>query len=389
MLKNNTIKAFLIFGLFFLLSCESQVNKSNNQIEEVNIIDSYGQNVEVNLSEIIDNKIEYVQLETTKNNLLGSSIKICSNDSQIITFSYRQIFLFNRKTGEFLREIGHYGKDPGGYKYVAFCFPYDEIKNCCIAGGWKSNSFIEYDLSGAIKNEITGPKNTEQLANLKDNYFVSYIRNFDGNEKNKLTVFNVNDSYTKNYSNYLGFKPTGQAVKWGNHGWFYKYNNNIGFFELFTDTVFYVSKEQLMPRFTFKLGDKAPPYSEQQSIEFMRNKAKDYLFMENIFESTKYLLFNVKYEKNVFQGFYDKNNHETKITGNPEGFKNDVDSLFPFQYSSVNTSGELVGFKEAYKVLKWYNDNSPEVALNSPFIKKLKNIKESDNPIVMIAKLKK
>ena len=70
------------------------------------------------------------------------------------------------------------------------------------------------------------------------------------------------------------------------------------------------------------------------------------------------------------------------------GFENDIDNFIPFQFYSINNSGELVGFQEAYIVKKWFDENPDKAAKLPPNLQKLKNIKETDNPIVMIAKLK-
>ena len=60
----------------------------------------------------------------------------------------------------------------------------------------------------------------------------------------------------------------------------------------------------------------------------------------------------------------------------------------PFKFISSNQNNEIVGYYDAYEVKLWFEENSDKESQLSPELQKLKNIKETDNPLVMIAKLK-
>lgn len=127
---NASVKSqnLIYFLLLFLLSCSSNENKQENILYEVKILDALNKNTEVNLSDFAEGRIEYVLLDSPKEHLLAQNLHFYLNGNEIITFAKQQIYVFDRITGKFLREIGHYGKDPGGYKKVVQTFPFDEKK---------------------------------------------------------------------------------------------------------------------------------------------------------------------------------------------------------------------------------------------------------------------
>ena len=379
------MKETLLIVLILLLSCCSRNLKNSNDIGEIAVDKAFETNNEVVVSDLIKGDIKYVQLESNEECLLGRAIRIFTDDSLIIAVAFRQIYLFDKNTGKFIREIGHYGRDPGGYLATVYDFPFNETQNTFFARGYGSAYFNEYDSRGNLIKEIKTP-NARSLALLNDSIYIGYIPNHTGNEKTKLIVFDIGQNIIKEYPNFRTFEPTSTYVSWP-ASWFYKFENDLFFFELFTDTIFQITEKELLPKYQLKLGEYAPPYEMQGSREFIENRG-DYFFTRDIFESQRYLFFSIEYNDNRYCGIYDKKTEETKITSSPDGFENDIDNFIPFQYYSVNNNGELVGFKEAYEIVEWFNNNPSETENLPPSLQKLKNITENDNPIVMIAKLK-
>jgi hypothetical protein len=55
---------------------------------------------------------------------------------------------------------------------------------------------------------------------------------------------------------------------------------------------------------------------------------------------------------------------------------------------SSTGNNELVGYLEPYKIRQWIAENPGKAAKLPSYLQKLRTIKETDNPVVMIAKLK-
>jgi hypothetical protein len=382
---NDFIKVVPVFIL--LISGCNIKDKSKNQLPKVDIAEAWEKNKEVKLSEIIENEIEYVRLETKKENILGDFIRIYTTDSQIIAISFRHIFLFNRKTGEFIREIGHYGKDPEGYRNTIFSFPFDEENTFFYAHGWLLQQYLCYDQTGRQIKKINAPLNTHAIGPLNKKINVAYIKNYQGNEVGRLVLFSDRDTMIKIFPNYNRFTKEPSVTLYRNHGWFYRFNSNLLFFEQFTDTIFKVNSDNLFPLYKLEMGKYLPPYVSQQKNNFIHNEMKKFFFVENIFESNRFLIFTIGFRNSFFQGVYDKKRKETQVSKGENGFENDVNGFLPFHYFSINSKGELVGFLEAYKVKQWFSENPEKVAKLPSQLQKLLNLKETDNPVVMIAKL--
>ena len=97
-------------------------------------------------------EIRYVPLETRDDCLVGSSPDIKLLDKYIlITSANRQCLLFDKATGKFKCQIGHVGKDPGGYRNVD-CLV-DELNGRLLFNGW-GHDLISYNLDGNYIGKI-------------------------------------------------------------------------------------------------------------------------------------------------------------------------------------------------------------------------------------------
>lgn len=103
-----------IFVGVFLLSIPYL--SSGQKLTVLNLEDAYKKQETIYSNEFI-NSVKYIPLETASNCLIGANPIIHSTEKYfIITDNQNHCFLFDRSTGKFIREIGHYGRDPGGFK---------------------------------------------------------------------------------------------------------------------------------------------------------------------------------------------------------------------------------------------------------------------------------
>ena len=189
-MKLKFIFVALITSLF--ISQSSSQNKSDEVITiPVKEAIDEGKN-DLTLSSFVEDDIEYIQLETNAFCPINKNLRLFLNDSVIIAIAEKQIFLFDRNTGKFIREIGHVGKDPHGYSETIFSKPYSESKNTILTRGWLPNSFMEYDLSGKFisKRILLSSETIRYALNFNDGTTIAYVWNLEGKNKKKLMVFN-------------------------------------------------------------------------------------------------------------------------------------------------------------------------------------------------------
>ena len=131
----------IILLLFLVISCGKT---RNDKIRLVSIDLFSGEQKEIKLEDIADS-VSFVRLETNDSCLIKEGLNLYVTDAYILKINpFVGAYLFERKTGKFLREIGRYGQGPDEYLAIPFN-SFDESDNVLYAD--KGLSFwIGYDL---------------------------------------------------------------------------------------------------------------------------------------------------------------------------------------------------------------------------------------------------
>jgi hypothetical protein len=330
----------------------------------------------------------YIQLESKTECLIGAKARLYSNDKYLISIDRERILLFDRNNGKFIREIGHKGNGPDEYSFTYSVMPYNEEKNVVYAG--RNKKRLMYSIDGQLSGELPIPELVSEIGDIDDNAFAAYLPNYQGNEKNKIVVFNQNNSVIITFPNYLSAPKSDGFFMWNPNSWFYSRNKQLYFYELFNDTLFHVNISSLSPKYIFNMGIYSPPYIMKTSSKFEKDK---YFMMQTLNESSKYLLCSFKFNKRSYTAIYDKDqgktivNDYTSETGN--GFINNINDFVPLEFSSINEKDELICTIDAFKIKQWFAENSDKIEKLPKNVISLKDIQETDNPVIVIAKLKK
>ncbi|TKG94926.1 6-bladed beta-propeller [Puteibacter caeruleilacunae] len=385
---------YLIYLCVVLITVACQQTKMPTTESNVINIDLTGDIVEkstlVNLSSIAS-EVEYIALENSSNGMLVGE-RIFVFDSLLVCPGHRQIYIFNRYTGKFIREVGEQGRGPQAYwkanHYVHLDKERGIIINTC---GW-THSLIEFSPSGDIKGKVNLEKRSRYTTKLKGNLYAAYYENYKGDEKERIVIWDNNEKkVVKRFKNYRTCKNDPRRTRLlGYEGWFYYHNEELMFKEYFCDTVYKLSEKKMAPHIIFNPGENRPPYMERETFDFCK-----YHRYSLIMETNNYLFFKLHFDKKSYYCYYDKQHSQLKISSPDDknkknaGLVNDIDGFVRFAPESITKDNEIVGHIEAYQLVKWMNNNPDKVTNLPDHLKKFKDIKVTDNPIVMIAKLKK
>lgn len=382
------LKLLMYLLLIFIMSfCSQHEIADNKSVEIIYLREAFENKKSINISDIATH-YEYIRLETKNECLIGAKIKVYSNDQYLIAIDRKRILLFNRKDGKFIREIGHMGNGPGEYSRTYTVMPFNEEKNIVYAG--RNKKRYGYSLDGQLKDTLTIPELVSEIGNIDEGIFVAFLPNYQGNEKNKIIIFNDKDSLIKIFPNYLSAPKTDGFFVWNPSSWFYKLNKQLYFYELFNDTLFHVSTNSLTPRIIFNMGTYSPPYEMKTSPKFEVDK---YFLIKTINESSKYLFCTFNFNKRNYTSIYDKDQRKTIVndydTESGNGFIYNINDFVPPELSSINEKDELICTIDAYKIKQWFEVNPEKINQLPEYLKNLKNIQETNNPVIIIAKLKK
>ncbi len=376
--------------IIYLLSSANFIQ--GQQLPVIDLSNALESPTKISVGDFIES-ISYIALETTPESLVGNNPKIFATDDYIITRNSRKCLVFSRENGDFIRELGHYGRDPGGYQTNIGVF--NELSSIYYFIGW-NRDLIKYSLSGeflgsisiAFNNKNAGAfSSPDVFSYLNDEILVCKMAWIDGTEPYLFFIFDENGMLLKAIPNKMrskdkqGFNFSVPELK------FHRYNNNVFFQSFFCDTVFRLTQNDIVPSFMLKSGKYLPPF-ESKWWSNEKKKRSDFISLPTYFENSRFIAFDMYKKSKRYFGLYNKSSRTLKITGNNAGILNNLDGFINPTFNSINESEELLGFVNPHEIQLWFKQNPDKYESLKPELKKLKDINESDNPVIIIAKFK-
>jgi len=390
------MKNLTIVFIFVLLSCNEKIST----ICTIDIEQGFYKAQEILISDFAEH-LEYVVLESKKP--IDRNLKVYSSGDYLICMAYRQIYLFDRHTGKFIKEIGTYGNGPGEYNNS---FYFDSETQQVIAS--RMEGYLGYDLNGKPIRTMIKPKHEDEggtlstMTLLDKNMMVYYYSNSRGYAKDRLLIVDEYGEVSRTFSHFESFVPqvrVSQVIP----PVFYHYGKNTMFLEFCVDTIYQITKDALFPQYHISMGKYKPPYEKQCEMFLPPNPLMyQYFWFRNFGETDRLLFFDFTHKKanstdsspSSFFGYYDKKIKTVKIADvdkNRRRIKNNIDYFVDIQFSSWTINhekNEMVSYIDAIDVVNWFQQNHQKVKKLPSHFKKLSTLKEDDDPIVVIAKLK-
>ena len=380
--------------ILLLLSAALMAACSNNQKGSERIRINEAKHMQVNLSDYVIS-LEYVPLETKAECLIDRNPGFYVLDEYIVVTTSQQCFLFDR-SGKFIREIGRAGRGPDEYSNATWRV-IDEKKQTILMPSW--NQRIEYSVDGEVFRYFPIiPGTLTATAYESDSILVLGVRNSGGDAVNQLVFINQ-EKIVDSIPNYQFFKPLEPNMSggFGNEFYFYRNKDDLYYKNLFNDTIFSIKDRKLHPAWVFDMGT----YHLSRSImananTFMRERMK-YNSVMNILEAEPFLLFSIVSERGDSAYIFDKAKSRVFVLQKEQklkGFYNDIDGGMPFWPVHINQKQELVSFlypdemKEMLTNEYFESKNIRDEASNIRLKELIRRLKEEDNPVVVIAKLK-
>jgi hypothetical protein len=396
----NVLPICLLFLFIPTLSGQS-LNRSTFVVLDLDR--AFSKQEEVPLSKFLED-VKYVSLETTPQSIIGRNPHYEITDQYIIVRNYntpKQIFIFDRGTGKFIREIGKYGRGPDEYMRFSF-IPFDPRGKVLYAVNtlWQ---LIEYDLSGNVVEIIKAPDYTGSGEVIRlnhdmdfdimmdDKVFVGYFINLFGEQKNILALF-TKDKVLKLFPNYQALKTWSHGamgLMYDNHT-LYRFDNNIYYLEVFSDTLFQLTGNSLIPRYYFKMGNYNVTWQINATAD--HEKLSNYFYMRDINESRKYIFIKIIFKRNTYLGFLDKNNNRVTFckmnSSGVSGFKDDVSGLMDVSPVDITENNEMTYVIQPIDLINWFKKYPEKAAKARKSFPWIKDIDEFSNPIIAIGRCK-
>lgn len=395
------INSKILVILLLLTACGN--DRSETDLFIVNLAEAFGNPQEVRLSEFATS-IEYIHLEETEKSILFMPIIEVTDDYIIARSSgpsaESPIPIFDRHTGKFVRTIGKIGRGPGEFR-IGNVTLYNHINEHIYGIGYNKNVVV-YDLKDTYIESFKLPIFTDDRVPewfgtpsikfdqyLDQNTFVAHINNTTGIDNRFVVLFNK-DSIIKIFPNYQIWERSNwrSSNSFGNAN-FYHWNNTLNMKSEFNDTLFQITSDSLIPRFVFILDGYSPPPNLQEQGLDQENISK-YFFLSNIFETSGYLFFQLRFDGKFYSCYFDKATKKTivsnTISDNGFAFIDDISGFIPFRPEKISSNYEMIYRIDAGKVIEWKRKN-PDKLTDKAFDWVNKITLES-NLVIAIAKLK-
>ena len=398
--------SIIVSCIFTVFSCVFKNVSSNADSQtSISMEETFDKKDQVFLSKFAES-IQYVPLETRIHEI-DNNPTISANENWFVSIAYKQIFVFDRKSGKFVREISNYGRGPEEYCNSGKYYP---ERQAIMATSYNCRDISEFDLTGKLNQSIsTLQRNTKNSMDTDVNSFngildsvtyIYYCENNSGNAPHRIILTNGTGDVLKTIPNHNKHTPKGMFLATGN-SLCYHYDGKTFFYENYTDTVFCVTKEGLIPHVILGMGKYCPPYIKKS--ELISRALDDYfIFNRNSMgESGRFLFFSFYHQYNPidkvnssFWGYHDKKTKKSYIADIDDTYQsiviNDIDHFVPLNPANftITCNNELVTYMEAWKIVEWFEKN-PEQAKKLPeHLRNLSNLDPEDNPVVVVINLK-
>lgn len=387
---------YLIFLVFILLSCKPE-NKQLLEFDPTKLVEN-----NITLSEIADD-ITYIPLDNKyPMGLIYDKIMFINNSIYLSAHNVG-VLVFNEK-GKLLRKIGTIGRGPGEYIHN-FNFAIDEkTETVYVCDG--GNIIKVYSKTSDFLRSFSLQKygsSVDVIDIYNSKFFASYALQFDDTKYDWIVLDTVGNLIKKQERTSPKF-----LCNAGDSGGTYKYENILSFWNDFTDTVFSILPDLTQkPSFIISPGEHRLPKSRISSMEEMSK----YMILKQIFETSRFIDIRYYYSFPVNKYAHvliDKKNNKSFLTflksdGSfiPEytgGIINDLDGgigFLPKSYHLNNNREFMVGLFNPYQIkARIKNDEFKNSIPKYPDKKKdferlANSLKETDNPILMMVRLKK
>ncbi len=419
-MKKTIIPISLCISLF-LSACGGEKNVPQGEVPVIDIENAIQNPQELLLSDFGE-KISYVLLETTDESL----VKLLSSSKMIVTDQYifigenhSPILCFERTTGKFLRTIGSLGQGPGEYQNPSEMEVDAEAKRIYIRVA--PSHYLCYDFEGEFLHTLTLPG--ERTFMMGAHYFADNKAYGYGNILNEgatnqayayrlpkgictdsLTLTKPASKKSKGVARMRGTEAYGGSFfmvehkdgTWtaGNHmnGTFQSLNGKLFHKDLFCDTLFQMKGLQREKAIAaFHLGS----YGGYERYETARNMEGKYLLPRVLHDGERiyFTLFTGMYDMQSLTkklqtksvrpgcGIYNLRTGEVKVQKDYMYFKHPEEGMPKACVYTLSTDGQWVAVYQAEKLV--------EARENIPAEKQpewMKNLKEDDNPVILMIK---
>ena len=375
----------LLFIFLALVSCDKKDHKLY-EFDPGNLVEN-----KISLNEIADD-ILYIPLDNSYPVSLIYNYYFINNSIYINTKDVG-ILKYDRK-GKLIKKIGTIGRGPGEYsRYTKFTVDNKEETVYVQDSG---NRIQVYEGNGNFLRSIS-------IQEYGGN--IDLVSFFDS----KLFVFNYLSFGDARY-NWIVLDTLGNFIKtkeranpifrsnWNGRSGTYYVNNSLCYWNVYNDTVYIISSDlNVKASFLISPGEHRIPRAEIDT-----QKLPQYILIQSIIETEKYIMIRYFFANEQLFALIEKKSWKTFICNldrdNNSGIINNLDGgaeFLPAYYFKENSIEYMIGLLDVFQLKthvasEAFKNSKPKYPEKKKELEKLANsLQDTDNPVLMLVRLKK
>ncbi len=350
----------------------------------------------VRLSDLGATDIQYIPLETTKQNVLPEIKKIVFGKSFFLTHSYANINMF-RYNGQFVTKISKEGRGPDEITVAHDIDINPKDETIYLVDGWLQK-FLVYNRDGKLMRSFKSPLKIAINFRITNDGILCYNDNNMAKTTDSFILIDTLGKVIMNYPNtYKWQDKTNRTVGYLHENLFYRFNDQIFKKEMYSDTVFVYRDKAFKPHIIIDVG-KLRITPEARTNSPVAYIIHNFLTPHKLFECGDYIYYEFSYqpddENEGFSVIASKGNN-FKIFFDPEkGLINDLDggpNIIPQTVKDNNilvTWIDAIDFKNHISS-ETFRKSKPLYPEKKKELEKLAaSLKETDNPVLVMVRLK-
>ena len=363
---------------------------------------------EVKLSDLGFTGIEYVPLETTEQNMISNieglyaiglgDFRIIGDDNYFLIKIFSTIYLFNNN-GSFVSRIGVQGRGPNEFTAAHDVDINKKDHKIYLAAGWQ-NKFNVYSDDGQFVRTFKAPIHGPVDFRLIDDNILCYSENMLGNIENSYLLMDSSGYSIKAFRNKYSFtKSEGPAIGFRGENIFYRFNNKLYKKEIYSDTIYSFEGNNFKPHMVIELGERllTPEARSEHSGEYI---VEHYIDQLNLLEFGDFIYYGFVYKIVLFRevdryGFIGSKTCDYRALFDlHKGIINDLDvgpNIIPLTTKDDNTIISMVDALtlKNHILTEEFKNSTPKYPEKKKELEKLAaSLKETDNPVLVLVRLK-
>lgn len=298
--------------------------------------------------------VEYVQLETRKNCMIGKGlIRYFFTDEFIFVEDFDHLLKFSRE-GKFLKKIGTPGTGSGQIDIISGTYIIPDKELICVQTT-RGKELLFFSFKGKLKKSLTYKRYGSLIKPFADDRFIAFENGSSGKNKSNFVLMNEKMDTISSVKNYITFNlPNERRMGhvYPSFDPFCSSINNLYLKAMYNDTVYSVISDKFEPEYFVDLGK----YKFPDSLRFALFDREGKNILEKIINNYNYA--------NVFQTpekifltvysygdapskcvFFDMKTQQGNLLVNNDsvslGFVNDWDGGFDFWPKGMISDNQL------------------------------------------------